>query len=161
MTVSYQPHDQSWPETVTLGVDAATFDRLRIGSDVRVRYQPDQRLRQFPLVSARLEDQSTLSFLAIMGESGGPPIVLGLLAIVLFFSMIIVSRMPIRIVLGMLLVVNIGAIVVFSIRPAVLFEAGQTRLTATASVRSVERITMDPGSGDRRDPGIAATYRSR
>lgn len=148
VTVDYQPHDQSWPETITVGVDSATYDRLRVGSDVRVRYQPEQRWRQFPLVSARLENQSTLTFLAIMADSDWVPIALGLVAIALFFSLISVSTMPRRIVLGTLLVLNIAAIIVFSIRPAMLFDTGRPRLTTMASVRDVERITMDPGTPD-------------
>lgn len=148
VTVSYQPRDQSWPETITVGVDTATYDQLRIGSEVRVRYQPDQRWRQFPLISARLENQSTLTFFAIMADSDWSPIALGLFAIVLFFRLISVRTLFWRVVLGTLLVLNIGAIVVFSIRPAVLFDAGRPRLTTMASVRDVERITMDPGTSD-------------
>jgi hypothetical protein len=142
VTVRYQPHDQGSSVTIPLSVDAA-------GSEVWVRYQPKPWLRQFPFIAARLENQSTLSFLSGMADNGWPPIMLGLVAIVLFVYTIRARSMRRRVVFGGLLLLNIGAIVMFSVRPAVFFDADRPRLRGMARVRDVERITTDPGTPER------------
>lgn|GEM_PF-4122238 len=150
ITVSYEPHDQSWANVVSIGVDVPTYDRLRVGSDVRVRYQSEQWLRQFPFVSARLEHQSTRSFFSVFGYNDWPPIALGLVAIALAVSALLTSSSAVRWTLVPLLGVTIAAIIVYSIRPAVLFDRGAgARLTATGIVRDIERITVQPGTPDR------------
>jgi hypothetical protein len=62
LSARYQPAGERNPSHAQAQVDAGTFDRLRIGSPVMVRYLPSRKLRQIPiLMTARFADQSTFS----------------------------------------------------------------------------------------------------
>ncbi len=148
ITVSYEPRDQSWSNVALIDVDVASYDQLRPGSNVRVRYQPTKWLRQFPFVAARLEQQSTLSFLSVFAYNDWQPLVLGLLAIAFGMSALGSRSLPARLVLVTLFGVTIVALVIFSIRPAIFFDRGAPRLTATATVRNIDHLTIEPGNTD-------------
>jgi hypothetical protein len=58
----YQPPGERTPIHAQAQVDAGTFDGLRIGSPVMVRYLPSRTLRQIPIfMTPRFADQSTFS----------------------------------------------------------------------------------------------------
>src|SRR5262249_20492639 len=62
VTAAYLPAGEFAPSYARAEVDAATFDRLRPGSPVTVRYFPSRMLRQFILIpSARIEGFSLYS----------------------------------------------------------------------------------------------------
>lgn len=62
VTATYQPAGELIPSYASAKVDPDTYDRLRIGSPVTIRYLSSRGLRQFPLiVSARFADQWTFS----------------------------------------------------------------------------------------------------
>jgi hypothetical protein len=68
--VRYQPADAPEMETTDIAVDAATFDRLRVGVPVQIRYIPNPTLRLFGnLAMSRLETQRPFeSFIARLGS---------------------------------------------------------------------------------------------
>lgn len=67
--VRFRPAGSDEPEVSQIAVDLATYDQLRAGDSVRVRYAPNATLRQIRgLTSARLATQLPLaSFVARLG----------------------------------------------------------------------------------------------
>jgi hypothetical protein len=70
VAVRYVPSDTEEPAVSEVAVDAATYDRLRVGQPARVRYVPNATLRQIGnLPVARLDSQLPLgSFVAWLGD---------------------------------------------------------------------------------------------
>ena len=68
--VRFRPTGADEPELAEIAVDLATYDRLRAGDGVRVRYVPNETLRRLRGLSpARLETQLPLgSFVARLGS---------------------------------------------------------------------------------------------
>jgi hypothetical protein len=57
VAIRYVPEPSSGPTLTDVAVDEATFDRLRVGSPVSVRYLPDSWLTRLGLAGVRLVDQ--------------------------------------------------------------------------------------------------------
>jgi hypothetical protein len=68
--VRYLATDVEEEETITIGVHAATYDQMRVGDEVQLRYMPNATLRQIGnIASARLESQPPMgSFMALLGD---------------------------------------------------------------------------------------------
>ena len=63
VSATFQPEGERVVSYVHAEVDAATFDRLRVGSPVKVKYLPSLTLRQIPLVpAARLVGHTLFPF---------------------------------------------------------------------------------------------------
>lgn len=146
VVVEYQPPEQSLPSRTLIRVDEATYDRLQVGNRVQVRYQPEQWMRDFILLypQARLAHQTLLTDVASLGSGPGLSALLGLLLVGLLALARKVRTPAVRAAFLTLAVLDLGAFLVFTIRPAVLFERAGPRETATATVRAVDRITTRP-----------------
>lgn len=70
LDVRYLPAGASVPEVTDIAVNAATYDSLRMGAPVQIRYAPNATLRQFRnIAAARLESQQPFgSFVARLGS---------------------------------------------------------------------------------------------
>lgn len=67
--VGFRPAGADEPEVAGIAVDLPTYDRLRAGESVQVRYAPNATLRLFGLATARLATQLPLgSFVARLGS---------------------------------------------------------------------------------------------
>jgi hypothetical protein len=145
ITVSYVPHDQTYPNEAVIGVDRPTFDGLTVGSTVAVRYQPKPWMRYQPLSGVLLAEQTPWSLFSSFTYNQWLPVVLGLVTLLLFFLLFKAQSLFPRLVVATFLVLSITASIVVSVRPAALFDQGP-HATVAAQVLSVERITMEPGS---------------
>ncbi len=159
--VEYQPPEQDAPSRASISVDEATYDRLQIGDTVRVRYQPTQWMRDFLLLNlqARLAHQSTLTTALLVVDSTLLLAIFGLLLLFLIAAAIKARSTTMRLGLITLAVLDLGAVAILALGPAVRSEQGGPRTTAVATVRSVERFTKRPASSGRRRGGRQSASR--
>jgi hypothetical protein len=68
--VRYLATDVEEDEVITIAVEAATYDELRVGAPVQLRYMPNATLRKIGnLATARLDTQPPMgSFAALLGD---------------------------------------------------------------------------------------------
>src|SRR5579859_641409 len=70
LAVDYQPADSRSHETAYIEVSQTTYDQVRVGDPVQVRYQSVRLLRELPFfTAARLADQNTFSGLALWWQN--------------------------------------------------------------------------------------------
>ena len=161
VVVEYQPAEQSLPHRSSIRVDEGTYDRLQVGDTVRIRYQPEQWMRDFILLSpqARLEHQSTLQlFEPLLSPQGRVALLGGLLLVLLVLAGRARTR-PGRAVFFALAALAGAALLLFQVRPAALFDTGGPRVSATATVRAVASITDRPASRRGRRSGSGPNMR--
>ena len=159
VVVEYQPPGQTLPSRTSIAVDEVTYDGLQVGESVRVRYQPEQWMRDFLLLGpqARLEHQSTLTIVEMVLSSIGAVALLGVLLLALITLARKVRSAPARRAILALALLDLAALALVAMRPAFLFDRDGPRVTATAVVRDVERFTERPrgrGRGRGRMEGL-------
>lgn len=141
--VRYEPADQPWEHIATLPVDAATYDQARVGDVVQLRYAPVPWIRTF-LYGVRLEGQTTLSLLGMIGYGAFLPVILLIIALALGWRLRRARTRFGRVALGSLTALFVVALILVVSRPDQLIEPSGPRLTATATVRDVRRVTTKP-----------------
>lgn len=153
--VSYQPVEQSFSENTSIAVDPTTYDRLHVGSEVSVRYQPNPALRAIILLpSARLTQQSTVS--AIVDRLPANAAQLGLLAAggVVLFLLWRGLRLKIA---SWLLAAYVAAAAVYLAYASANYTPPEPRAIANATVREIHETrwrarSSRSGSSIRPDP---------
>jgi hypothetical protein len=143
----YQPAGERTPSFAEAQVDAATFDRLRIGDPLIVRYLPSPKLRRIPLLkTARFAGQSTFSILP--DHYPAVAILSGITALVLFWRKAHFNFA------GWLLIPHLAFVFCHLMMPAAEPSPTGPRRTALATVTQVKKITEILETSD--SPGVDA-----
>lgn len=144
--VRYTPDDSASPIEVKLNVDRQRYDDLTMGSVVQVRYAPNPTVRRLGGLGTTLADRTPVTFVThLFDNSWWLSTLLFIVSCIMAIGIYRSRSVVLRVGMGIILIVTIGAGVVASIRPTSLFEPG-AHATATAHVRSIERITVNPGT---------------
>ena len=140
LDVSYRPADQQFDELTSIEIDPATYDRLRAGSEVSVRYQANPTIRSIILLpTARLAQQSTLT--AITNRLPPNAAQIGLLVAGGLVLFLIWRGLRLKPAGWLLLAYGIGAATYLAFGSANSAPA-EPRATATSTVREIHETQL-------------------